>query len=596
MGTIVGLTEDATNDLVDAAKARSNHTGTQAASTILDLTEVTQDLMASTLVAGSNVTITYNDAAGTITIAATGGGGGIVEGIALSAYTLGAGSAGANTTAINAAIAAAVAADKPLINDLGAISINVNDRIDMLAPNFRARFNGLTFVQTVANKGGIRVGSQSQDIDGLTVYNSANPASTDTDANAFEFTNCLFSRYTNLVGENFARGFYMPQVAPDVGDPASNTVFSCVFENIRINGWQISALDMRTWDPGSASSTGNKWTNIYLHNNFFGSASACTAAAVSFRAWDESSFDQLNVEWCLPAGDAVFFQECRNMQFDSLHFEGITLTGNAALFRGYFDCRITIDAITSKTTTLANNSGQKSIFRGYSIGGNPLSFDVTSVRVRSTVNSGGRPFSLMEIEAGSTDGYCTFDKVDTDEFNGSVIVDPTTQIPRQVARYNDVNYRTLAAPNIPVDKFRTTNKATITSSTTLVTDDVMTFPTEVGTYIVEGVIFYTFPAAADYKVRFNCSGTATGKFAAHGVNTAATTSALAQSGSWGTIPINTDTVIGGVDSVELGFKFRGELIVTVAGTFSIQYAQSVSTATASSPANIGSHISYRKIS
>lgn len=596
MSTIVGLTEAATVALVDTAKARANHTGTQAASTIIDFTEVTQDLMASTLVAGANVTVTYNDGAGTITIAATSGGGGSVEGIALSAHTLGAGSASANTTAINAAIAAAIAADKPLINDLGVISININDRIDMVANNFRARFNGLRLVQTVANKAGVRFGGASQDIDGLTVYNSANPASTDTDANGVEFTNCLFSKFSNLVAENWARGFFMPQAAPTIGDAGSNTVFSCNFENIRINGYAISAIDFRTWPAASAASTGNSWDNTYLHNNFFGSPSACTDAPITMRAFDESVFNQLNVEWCLPVADAMFLQECRNMQFNSLHFEGITLTGNAALLRAYFDCRVTIDTVTAKSTTIANDAGQKGIFRGYSIGGNPLSLDVTSVRVRSTVNSGARPFCLMEIEAGSTDGDCEFRKTDTDEFNGSIIVDPTTQIPRQVSRYNDVSFRNFSAPNIPIDKVRTTDKANITSSTSLVTDDVLQFPTEVGTYIVDGCLTYVCPAAADYKLRFNVSGTATGKFFTSGINTAATTSAAAQTGTWGTININNDATIGGVDVIEINIQFRGVIIVTAVGTFSIQYAQGTSNATALSPAKIGSNISYRKVS
>jgi hypothetical protein len=60
-----------------AAKDRATHTGTQLASTISDLTEAVQDIVASTLVQGSGMTITYNDAAGTITLVAAGGGGGL---------------------------------------------------------------------------------------------------------------------------------------------------------------------------------------------------------------------------------------------------------------------------------------------------------------------------------------------------------------------------------------------------------------------------------------------------------------------------------------------------------------------------------------
>jgi hypothetical protein len=58
------------------AVSRANHTGTQTASTISDFAETARDTVGSALVAGSNVTITVDDNADTITIAAAGGGGG----------------------------------------------------------------------------------------------------------------------------------------------------------------------------------------------------------------------------------------------------------------------------------------------------------------------------------------------------------------------------------------------------------------------------------------------------------------------------------------------------------------------------------------
>lgn len=54
---------------------RANHTGTQIASTISDFSEAVDDRVSSLLVAGTNITLTYNDPAGTLTINATGGGG-----------------------------------------------------------------------------------------------------------------------------------------------------------------------------------------------------------------------------------------------------------------------------------------------------------------------------------------------------------------------------------------------------------------------------------------------------------------------------------------------------------------------------------------
>lgn len=74
---LAGIAAGATANQTDAyLLSRTNHTGTQLASTISDLTETTQDMISTFLVAGTNVTLTYDDVANTLTIASTGGGGG----------------------------------------------------------------------------------------------------------------------------------------------------------------------------------------------------------------------------------------------------------------------------------------------------------------------------------------------------------------------------------------------------------------------------------------------------------------------------------------------------------------------------------------
>lgn len=71
-----GIAPNATANQTDAyLLARANHTGTQASTTISDFAEAVQDVMGATLVQGTNVTITYDDVANTITIAAAAGGG-----------------------------------------------------------------------------------------------------------------------------------------------------------------------------------------------------------------------------------------------------------------------------------------------------------------------------------------------------------------------------------------------------------------------------------------------------------------------------------------------------------------------------------------
>jgi hypothetical protein len=70
-----GIATAATANSSDATLlARANHTGTQTASTVSDFAEAVDDRVAALLVAGANVTLTYNDGANTLTVAATGGG------------------------------------------------------------------------------------------------------------------------------------------------------------------------------------------------------------------------------------------------------------------------------------------------------------------------------------------------------------------------------------------------------------------------------------------------------------------------------------------------------------------------------------------
>jgi hypothetical protein len=75
-----GVATGATANSADAVLlARANHTGTQSATTISDFAEAVDDRVAGLLVAGTNVTLTYNDGANTLTIDAAGGGGGGVS-------------------------------------------------------------------------------------------------------------------------------------------------------------------------------------------------------------------------------------------------------------------------------------------------------------------------------------------------------------------------------------------------------------------------------------------------------------------------------------------------------------------------------------
>jgi hypothetical protein len=110
----VTVSTTATANSSDAfLRDRTNHNGTQTAATVSDFAEAVDDRVASLIVAGSNISTNYNDAAGTLTIAASGaGGGGTPDGwfdVTNFGTNIGTGNAAADTAAFQAAVNAALA-------------------------------------------------------------------------------------------------------------------------------------------------------------------------------------------------------------------------------------------------------------------------------------------------------------------------------------------------------------------------------------------------------------------------------------------------------------------------------------------------------
>lgn len=71
--TIINVADGATANATDAQlRDRATHTGTQIASTISDFSEAVDDRVAALLVAGSNISLSYNDAGNALTVALVG--------------------------------------------------------------------------------------------------------------------------------------------------------------------------------------------------------------------------------------------------------------------------------------------------------------------------------------------------------------------------------------------------------------------------------------------------------------------------------------------------------------------------------------------
>lgn len=126
-GNTITIGTNATVNSSDATLlARGNHTGTQLASTISNFSEAVDDRVAALVVAGTGITATYDDTAGTLTLAATGGGGG-----------------GLDVEAAVDAIAAALVGSAPIsvvYNDVaGTITISTSATVNATDAQLRDR-------------------------------------------------------------------------------------------------------------------------------------------------------------------------------------------------------------------------------------------------------------------------------------------------------------------------------------------------------------------------------------------------------------------------------------------------------------------------
>jgi len=142
------------------------------------------------------------------------------------------------------------------------------------------------------------------------------------------------SRYENLLLQQCTEGI-----------STRVTAYSNIFRNIEITQSQLP-INMQC-----PSATGNVFDNIYIDNwyNYGASIKMQCAFMISLGgSWSESTFRQINCEWCNVTTAAILLNGFNNATFESVHFEGLTFTGNpVALFS-------VIGGSTSSQTTNLN--------------------------------------------------------------------------------------------------------------------------------------------------------------------------------------------------------------------------------------------------
>lgn len=134
---LAGVAPGATANSSDATLlARANHTGTQLASTISDFSEAVDDRVGAFIVAGSNITVTYNDGANTLTIASTAAG--VSDGDKGDVTVSG---SGATWTIDNDAVSNAKLANMAQNTIKGRVTASTGDPEDLTAAQARTILN-----------------------------------------------------------------------------------------------------------------------------------------------------------------------------------------------------------------------------------------------------------------------------------------------------------------------------------------------------------------------------------------------------------------------------------------------------------------------
>jgi hypothetical protein len=137
--TLLNVADGATANSTNATLlARANHTGTQTATTISNFNEAVDDRVAALLVAGANITLTYNDTANTLTVASSGGGAGVTDGDKGDISVSG---SGATWVIDNAAVTLAKLANLSAGTVIGRITAGTGQPEALTAANLRTLIN-----------------------------------------------------------------------------------------------------------------------------------------------------------------------------------------------------------------------------------------------------------------------------------------------------------------------------------------------------------------------------------------------------------------------------------------------------------------------
>jgi hypothetical protein len=150
--------------------------------------------------------------------------------------------------------------------------------------------------------------------------------------------------------------------------PGTTPCFSNKFSNIRIT--HFGYIGWSQFRDGYESATGNHWSNIYIAGgNGEGQQDLSTVDGMGMYLGSlaQSEFSQLNFEWFM-APKAIHLEVCKDVIFDGVNFEGISLKAGAEQEMGLINQYIASSRWSGVTVNnckmfASNNLTSGSVFR-----------------------------------------------------------------------------------------------------------------------------------------------------------------------------------------------------------------------------------------
>lgn len=237
-----------------------------------------------------------------------------------------------STAQIGSCIAAGHANGMPVLFPAGTFS--VDEALNWKLPGLQvygAGSSNTVILQSTSNTPILQLAGQGQTISGLRLAYPTLQGTANTSSIAIEFGDdsvgsCFMSKFSDLYVTQAQTGL---AVSPSVSTAAG--LFSCLFENTHVLGFSYSAINLVGNNGlGGADCTGCVFNNVYVHNNFSGTADSNSAWwPVYFQAWDELVINQINVEHAeIFDSDAVAFSSVGNAVVNSMHLEHLEVSGN----------------------------------------------------------------------------------------------------------------------------------------------------------------------------------------------------------------------------------------------------------------------------